>query len=69
MIEFNKSQHENSFLTLLGLLFIGLKLGHVINWSWWYVTMPLWIGVPIIIIFFVIIFLNDYFKGQRKNGK
>lgn len=30
------------FLTLLGLLFIGLKLSHVIDWSWWYVTMPLW---------------------------
>lgn len=36
-----------SFLTLLGLLFIGLKLTHVIEWSWWYVTMPLWGGLAI----------------------
>jgi hypothetical protein len=30
------------FLGLLGLLFIGLKLGNVIDWSWWFVTLPLW---------------------------
>lgn len=27
---------------LLGVAFIVLKLTHVINWSWWYVTLPLW---------------------------
>lgn len=32
------------FLALLGLLFIGLKLGHVIEWSWLWVTCPLWGG-------------------------
>jgi len=36
-----------SFLALLAVLFIGLKLGHVIEWSWWYVTMPLWAGLAI----------------------
>lgn len=36
-----------SFLTLLGLLFIGLKLGHVIEWSWWYITLPLWGGLAL----------------------
>ena len=30
------------FLTLLGLLFIGLKLGSVISWSWWWVLLPLY---------------------------
>jgi len=24
----------------LGVLFIALKLTHVINWSWWWVTAP-----------------------------
>jgi hypothetical protein len=27
---------------LLFILFTGLKLGHVIDWSWWWVTAPLW---------------------------
>jgi hypothetical protein len=32
---------------LLGLLFIGLKLGGVIRWSWWLVTLPLWGGAAL----------------------
>jgi len=24
------------------LLFVGLKLTHVITWSWWWVLVPLW---------------------------
>lgn len=34
---------------LLGLLFIVLlilKLAHVIGWSWWLISLPLWI-IPI----------------------
>ena len=37
------------FLGLLALLFIGLKLVGVIDWSWWWVTSPLW-GAPVFII-------------------
>lgn len=36
-----------SFGTLLGLLFIGLKLGKVIDWSWLWVLCPLWIPLVI----------------------
>lgn len=38
-----------SFATLLTLLFIGLKLGHVIDWSWWWVVAPLWIPPAIML--------------------
>lgn len=31
------------FLGLLTIVFITLKLCNVINWSWWWVTMPLWV--------------------------
>jgi hypothetical protein len=31
------------FSSLLGVLFIGLKLGGVIDWDWWWVLSPLWI--------------------------
>lgn len=30
---------------LLGVLFIGLKLGHVIDWPWLWVLSPFWIPV------------------------
>lgn len=29
--------------TILGIVFIVLKLCNVINWSWWWVTAPFWI--------------------------
>lgn len=32
------------FAGLLTILFIGLKLGGVITWSWVWVLAPLWIG-------------------------
>jgi hypothetical protein len=35
------------FCSLLGLLFIGLKLGGVIAWSWVWVTAPLLIPFAI----------------------
>lgn len=28
--------------SLLGVAFVVLKLCHVINWSWWWVTCPFW---------------------------
>jgi hypothetical protein len=32
------------FTGALFLVFLVLKLTHVIDWSWWWVTSPLWIG-------------------------
>ena len=31
------------FLGCLFLVFMTLKLTHVIDWSWWWVSAPLWI--------------------------
>ena len=36
-----------SFLGLLTIVFITLKLCHVIDWSWWWVLAPLWGGVAL----------------------
>lgn len=35
----------------LGILFIGLKLGHVIAWSWLWVLAPIWISVALAVAF------------------
>ena len=40
------------FCGLLTILFIGLKLVHVIDWSWWWVLSPLW--VPLALVFGII---------------
>ncbi len=36
-------------LGLLGVLFVGLKLGGVIDWSWWWVTAPFWGGIALVL--------------------
>lgn len=35
-------------LGLLGVVFVTLKLTGYISWSWWLVTLPFWIGIPIL---------------------
>lgn len=34
-------------MSLLGFVFIGLKVTDHIDWSWFYVLMPFWIGLAI----------------------
>jgi hypothetical protein len=43
-----------SFTGLLTILFIGLKLGKVITWSWIWVLSPIWISLAIGLGFFII---------------
>ena len=42
------------FFSLLGLIFITLKLIGVITWSWWLVTLPLWFGWGVLAILFLL---------------
>lgn len=37
------------FTQVLFLLFLTLKLTGVITWSWWFVTMPLWAYLAIMV--------------------
>lgn len=47
------------FMGLLFITFLVLKLTGVIDWSWWWVTAPLWGGIAFgLIIFFIIIFVT-----------
>lgn len=60
-----------SFIGLLGIAFIVLKLVGVINWSWWLVLIPLY--VPILCFIFMLIILGlklyiciwQYFFGHK----
>lgn len=43
-----------SFFSVLGLIFIALKLMGFISWSWWWVTAPFWGGWVLILgVFFI----------------
>ena len=43
-----------SFINLLTVLFIGLKLTGHIDWSWWWVLSPLWLALVIIMVLAVL---------------
>lgn len=54
MSESKKFTMNLGFLGWLTLLFIGLKLTGYIDWSWWFVLMPLYI-VPAVLLFFAML--------------
>jgi uncharacterized protein HemY len=41
-------------LSLLGVVFVTLKLTDVIDWSWWWVLLPFYIGWLIILAILVV---------------
>jgi hypothetical protein len=52
----NSSQSGGiGFAGLLTIVFITLKLCHVINWSWWWVLAPLWITAAIIAVVMILV--------------
>ena len=52
----NKTSNGISLTTLLLVVFIVLKLTNNIDWSWWWVTSPLWIPVLFVLgVFFIIL--------------
>lgn len=55
---------------LLTILFIGLKLTGYINWSWWWVLSPLWIGLLLfVIIILFLVLLAMFGKPNIKIGR
>lgn len=51
--------------SLLLVLFIGLKLGHVIDWSWWWVMSPLWIPVVLTLLVLIVVGIVAVVRGGR----
>ena len=41
--------------TVLFLVFLVLKITEVIDWSWWWVTAPLWIPIAFVIALTVLL--------------
>ena len=62
----NSSSGGIGVLGLLGVAFVVLKLTDVIDWSWWLVTLPFWVGIPIIFLFFIGYAVYAVWEGERK---
>ncbi len=57
MSKSNNTNYGISFPTLLGLVFIVLKLCKVIDWSWWWVLSPFWTGLALVLLFLVVLII------------
>jgi hypothetical protein len=61
----NSSQSGGiGFAGLLTIVFITLKLCHVINWSWWWVLAPLWITAAIIAVVMILVVIVAIIADQ-----
>lgn len=56
-----------------GLAFIAfvilfcLYLTNKIDWSLWIITLPIWYGIPVVIITLLIDFIRNFIKKRKKS--
>ena len=67
----NSSSTRESFgVSIFGLLtvvFVVLKLCHVIDWSWWWILSPLWIPIAISIVILIVWYsIKAYIKSKYR---
>lgn len=68
MSESNKTGYRGpSFLSLLALLFIGLRLAGFIDWPWWIVLAPIWVILAVMLVCFLALGVISYV--ELKNGR
>ena len=52
------------FFSLLGIVFVVLKLTHVISWSWLWVLAPFWLPLAVVFVLALIIYTVVAVKGR-----
>lgn len=56
--EFNLMEKQGmSVATIIGIIFVVLKLCGLINWSWYWVLSPFWIEIAVVILFTFLIYV------------
>ena len=59
-----RNKYSGITLSLLLVLFVGLKLAGVISWSWWWVLSPIW--MPLLLIGFILVLICVIYKSKKK---
>jgi membrane-bound ClpP family serine protease len=54
-----------SYTGVLGMIFVTLKLVGVIDWSWWWVTLPLWGPLAVLLVCLVVLAIDHEFHQGR----
>lgn len=69
MSDKSSSSSGIGFLGLLTIVFITLKLCHVIDWPWWWVLAPTWGGIALVVLILVIWFLFQIAVIKKRRRK
>jgi hypothetical protein len=48
---------------ILFLIFLVLKLTDNIDWSWWWVTSPLWLPAVFVIVFGIVVIVGESIRN------
>lgn len=54
------------FCGMLTILFIGLKLGNIVDWSWWWVLAPMWLPLTVVVGIMLAVYGVAIFAATRK---
>lgn len=55
-----------SFMSMLTILFIALKLTNFVDWSWWWVLSPMWLPLFVLLMSAGLISVIKYVKSTKK---
>lgn len=61
----NSGSFGGGFLGILTLIFVIAKIAGLIDWSWWWVFSPIWIGVPAVFVIVIIIVIIAAVIGRK----
>ena len=63
-VQQNNTNKGIGFCGLLGVAFIVLKLCNVIDWSWWWVLLPIYGPLALAVLVILIVFILSCVKGS-----
>lgn len=57
MTKNNTKSYSFPFFSILGLIFITLKLMGELTWSWWWVLSPFWGPIAFVLVIMLVVLL------------
>lgn len=56
-------------MAALTILFVALRLTHVINWAWYWVLAPIWAWIIIYVVYIIVgaWLITRMYKNSKKN--
>ena len=62
----NNNSNGIGFVGALTIAFVVLKLMKIIDWSWWWVLLPLWISTLVVIVMIAVVLLVIWLKEAKR---